>query len=325
VSLVRIVKNWEQPNLMRQTPGESGIWDGIQFTEEPVERSDYVIVLNMPVGTIRVDTPPEHIWAIMQEPPNEYYAPMHLGQSSYHRIFTTDPSLTGPRFVQSQPALPWHVNKNYDDLLQSGVPDKEGRLSWITSNLNVHAGHKVRMNFLKKIQGQVQFDLFGRGFREIRDKWDGLAPYQYSIVVENFSNPFYWSEKLADSFLSWTMPIYYGCTRITEYFPAESMICIDVDDPDVIEKINEVTASQRWQQNLDAIAEARQLVLNRYQFFPFVAEQIRAEEQNAGSLNSRQHQSITIVGEQRPQLNWRGRLRRRAKTMLNRIREAIAD
>ena len=30
------------------------------------------------------------------------------------------------------------------------------------------------------------------------------------------------SEKIADCFLAWTMPIYYGCPRIAEYFPAES-------------------------------------------------------------------------------------------------------
>ena len=31
----------------------------------------------------------------------------------------------------------------------------------------------------------MPFDLFGRGFHPIADKWDGIAPYRYSIAFEN--------------------------------------------------------------------------------------------------------------------------------------------
>ena len=283
MTLVRIVKNWSWPDLMRQAPGRKGFWDGIQFTLEPVETCDYVIVLNRIPEDTMVQCPPENVWAIMQEPPNEHFKPMHRGSVSYKRVYTTDVDLRGRRYIHSHPALPWHVNRDYDYLTNCGPPTKERSLSWITSSIAAFEGHRARLRFLERIRGQVPFDLFGRGFAEIQDKWDGLARYRYSLVVENFRNPYYWSEKIVDCFLAWTMPIYYGCNRISKFFPAEALVPIDIEDPVTVDRIRDVVSSDLWSRNLDAIAHARELVLDRHQLFPFVAEQIGEYEQSMSS------------------------------------------
>ncbi len=44
--LVRIVKDWDWPDLMRQTPGGKGIWDGVRFTCDPVKDCDVLVMLN---------------------------------------------------------------------------------------------------------------------------------------------------------------------------------------------------------------------------------------------------------------------------------------
>ncbi len=273
--------------------------EGIRFTEEAVPASDYVIALNGPPDNIVVQCPPEHVWAILHEPPNADLRAMHRGQPNYHRIYTTDPSQTGPRYIHSQPALPWHVNKSYQELTQDAAPDKSRPLSWITSNLSVVEGHRVRLAFLEKIQSKVNFDLYGRGFNPIDDKWDGLAPYRYSIVVGIIGTRNYWSEKLADCFLAWTMPIYYGCTQITNWFPPEALICIDVNDPDAAEKINTSVASACWQQNQDAIAEARKLVLDRYQIFPFFSKQIHEHQQTSACVQQQRPTAISLMSVKR--------------------------
>ena len=46
--LVRIVKDWSFPDIMRQTPDGNGVWDGIQFTEEHTDYCDVLVVLNRP-------------------------------------------------------------------------------------------------------------------------------------------------------------------------------------------------------------------------------------------------------------------------------------
>ena len=43
---VGILKNWDWPDLMRQTPGGNGIWADCRFAIDPQEQCDYVIVLN---------------------------------------------------------------------------------------------------------------------------------------------------------------------------------------------------------------------------------------------------------------------------------------
>lgn len=283
--LVQIVKDWEIPNLMRQSPNKNGEWGGIKFTLEPVGQPDYLIILNrVPQDTITY-CPQNNIWAIIQEPPIKEFSWLRRGFAEFARVYTTDNTLRGQRYILSQPCLPWHIGMSYDELKKCSVPDKERKLSWITSNSTRFRGHRQRLKFLSKLQKHISFDLWGRGFLPISDKWDGLAPYRYSLAVENYHGPFYWSEKLADCFLSWTMPIYSGCTNILDFFPAEAMVLIDINDPDAIRVVREAMHSDLWLRNRDAIEYARQLVLDKYQFFPFVAEKIR-ENQNHTSVAS---------------------------------------
>jgi hypothetical protein len=299
MTLVRIVKNWEWPDIMRQTPGSNGVWDGVRFTLEPVAECDYLIVLNRPAQDITVRCPPQHVWAVVQEPPNECFQPMHRGDISYAQVYTSDAALVGRRYRHSHPALPWHVNRDYDFLSRCKVPEKKAGLSWITSDITVFQGHRDRLSFLERIRDDLEFDLFGKGFSFIKDKWDGLAPYRYSIVVENFSNPWYWSEKLADCFLAWTMPIYYGCTRISDFFPEESVVAMDINDPMAPRKIQEVIASDLWRRRLDVIDYSRRLVLDNYQLFPFLVRAMRAHQHGVCSKRHRPR-TVTVPRVLRP-------------------------
>ncbi len=297
---VYITKDWNWPDLMRQTPDGRGIWEDIQFTLDPVVACDYVIVLNRVARPVTLSCPAEHVWLVMQEPPAEFLRPRHRGIACSHRVYTQAIHLQDRRYVHSQPALPWHVNRDYDHLRRCGIAEKSRNVSWIVSRLTHLAGHRARLGFLQRIQGRVRFDLYGKGFRRIEDKWDGLAPYRYSIAVENCRNPYYWSEKIADCFLAWAMPIYYGCSRIEDYFPAEAMIRIDIKDPrHAADQIEEAIATDLWRKRLDAIAEARRRVLNIHQFFPFVVREIRAYEEASGKSFAHPGQ-ITLSNRMRP-------------------------
>ncbi len=288
MTLVRIVKNWDWPDLRRQTPGGRGVWDGIAFSTEPIDECDYLLVLNGPPSAVTVTCARACVWSIVQEPPTEFRKAWHVNPSYASRTFTTDTDLCGREYVHCQPALPWHVDRDYDFLAACKAPVKTRGLSWVTSADRTLEGHRRRMRFLERIRGKLEFDLWGRGFAPIADKWDALAPYRYSLAVENFVNPFYWSEKIADCFLSWTMPVYYGCPRIGDYFPAESLLQIDIGDPDAVGRIREAVAGDAWARNLDAIACARERVLNRHQFFPFMAAHIRRFESAQGAVGARE-------------------------------------
>lgn len=275
--LVHVVKTWNEPDLFRQTPGGKGEWDGIRFTEDAVAACDYLVVLNAARERVSVSVDPRNVWALIQEPAAkaDVFPFVRRGHRRFARVYTDHPGLTGRRYRHSQTCLPWHVNRSYDELTSTAVPEKARDLSWVTSNLAFLPGYRDRLAFLDRLREEVDFDLFGKGYRFIEDKWDALAPYRYSIAFENQRGPDYWTEKLADCFLAWTLPLYFGCTNVTDYFPAESMVLLDADPDVALEQVQEAIATDQWRKRLDAIAHARDLVLNRHQFFPFVAGEIR--------------------------------------------------
>lgn len=60
-----------------------------------------------------------------------------------------------------------------------------------------------------------------------------------------------------------------------DYFPEESFVWIDIKDPHVSKQIRRVVDSDLWMKNRDAISYARNLILKKYQFFPFMTSYIR--------------------------------------------------
>src|SRR5579859_321806 len=56
------------------------------------------------------------------------------------------------------------------------------------------------------------------------NKKDMLVPFQYSIVIENFSHPNYFTEKLNDCFATKTIPIYRGAPNIGDFYNKDAII-----------------------------------------------------------------------------------------------------
>lgn len=317
---VLIIKSWKHPDIFRQSKNRKGIWKEIKFTEDLNSQYDYVLVLGQLKYDTKVYTFRRNIWSVQQEPPNEYFKYYHSANSVYSRVYTTDTDLKGDRYVQSQPAIPWFVDKTYEELKSCPIPKKKYNLSWITSLKTNFIGHKKRMDFFNKVKTRLPVDLiatsdyyqrqekaessdtfkselFKNGFTKVvANKWNGLSPYKYSLIIENFQCPFYWSEKLADCYLSFTFPIYYGCLNISDYFPKQSLVQIDIDDPMVFDKIRDVYESNLWEKNIHNIMEARELILEKYQFFPYFSDQIRKWEILTGGIKM-EKESIVIPKE----------------------------
>ncbi|WP_152535924.1 hypothetical protein [Bradyrhizobium sp. Ai1a-2] len=72
------------------------------------------------------------------------------------------------------------------------------------------------------------------------------------------------------------MPIYYGSPAITRFFPSDSMVLIDPEDKNVIQKIREIINSDLWKERRDAIREAKRLVLEKYNIFAYLARFIES-------------------------------------------------
>jgi hypothetical protein len=286
---ITIYQPYGYPDLLRQTPGGLGTWNEVRFLiNDFSEPCDVLVVLNRVMTGVTVAC--REAWLIVQEPPVQSFPWVFEGHKPFSLVCSPF-YIEGYRYRHVHGALPWHIGKTYDQLKALNPSCKDRLLSWVTSDKAHFPGHINRMAFLNKLKSDnLEFDLYGRGFLPVVDKYEGLGPYRYSLAIENYSGPHYWTEKIADCFLSWTMPIYYGCVNISDYFPKESFIQIDIHDTCVSDHISDVINSDRYLQNRDAVAEARRLVLEEYQLFPFLMNLYRqrnSEKRNMPEIQPR--------------------------------------
>ena len=288
---VAVYESWNdfEESLYYATPQHSGLWGGVMFAPaDRLQKPDFALILNTPAQPkITVDLPASRIWFAVGEPPTQTHRMIHEGQGEGTVVLTCDPELgrlTGGRSRYEYTPVAtrtWHVKRSIDDLANAPAPDKPKRLSWITSNTAALEGHRKRLAFLEVLKAHVDFDLYGRGFTPVDDKWDAIAPYRYSIAFENTVAPLYFTEKIMDCFVCMTVPFYYGSPDITKYFPARALITIDPDDPKVLDRIRDISASEDWKERQDALAEARHLVLNTYNIYARLSKAMLKEAAGA--------------------------------------------
>ena len=241
-------------------------WDEFAFTTELLPVCDAVLVFNTPFEKIRTSCFPENKVAFMMEPGIRWEHPwMFRGLDQYHTVYS--PVQHSATTILSHGFLGWYFQRDYNVLKELPVPVKTKAISCIASNLKYLKGHRRRLNFINILRQRLpQTDLFGKGTCFLPDKMDGLLPYRYSIAIENYSSPHYFTEKINDCFLAYTVPLYYGCKNIGQYFPEKSFISIDIRNPErAIRKIEEVLLQDDWLARLGAVKEARELVLSKYQ------------------------------------------------------------
>jgi hypothetical protein len=144
----------------------------------------------------------------------------------YKNIFTNDRRLINldPEFFLYNPPasnVPW--------ITKPQIYEKNKLCSYITSFKKYTTGHTKRLELFDQLKDNPTFKdhIFGREYRFIEDKIDGLKDYMFSIVIENSIYPKYYTEKVMDAFACGTVPIYYGDRSIAEDFDERGIIFLD--------------------------------------------------------------------------------------------------
>jgi len=294
--IVKIERYYSYPDLKRQTPNNSFKWKDITFTEDNIDECDYLVILEYPKNDFSIKVNKNNIIHICQEPPNE--VSKYRQYSNKNVAIVINQLETRSKNILSHGALPWHIDKDFDFLntLKFNDINKENEIVWVTSNQNSSKGHQSRMEFLNNIKNLPFINLYGRGINPIEDKWSVLSNSKYAIAYENFKSEYYWTEKIADCFLSYTMPIYYGNTSIENYFPKKSFIQLDSKDKHIHLFLKEIIKSNIWEENIEYIIEARNLILKKYQLFPFLYDKIMALESMNGEYFNLKKEIISFKG-----------------------------
>ena len=93
---------------------------------------------------------------------------------------------------------------------------------------------------------------YGNGIKNIDTKYDLISKSKYHIVLENDSKHNLISEKLFDSYLGLSFPIYYGAPNIDQYFNKNSIELIDINDiSKSIQTIENTVNSNIFEDNFD--------------------------------------------------------------------------
>lgn len=174
-------------------------------------------------------------------------------------VITCNPNLLGaiPNGVFLAYGTSWVPE--WEDLALS----KTENTSLIASNKQDLAGHKLRHKVAHWAQTHApHVKLLGRAFEPFEKKADGLAPFRYSIVIENVREPSYFTEKLIDALLCKTVPIYWGSPDIGRFFDINGMIICEGfgDIKEALAKCSDSDYAARLKPLLDNQARAAKYV-----------------------------------------------------------------
>jgi GR25 family glycosyltransferase involved in LPS biosynthesis len=284
---VGIVANWADGDEVvhqwqRQFPN-NGAWKGIRLVSSDVVASPEVtLVVNHPRSndqiieadrTIVVDMEPfegTRHYGTWANPDPAGFMHVHL------RTFATN-------------FLEWHLDATYDELTTSS-PDKNRDLSAIVTGKRMFTGHHLRLDLIHLLESNGQLiDIFGHDNNELfhsyrgslpwLDKRKGLAPYRYTIAVENNSQNNYVTEKLVDAILLECLPFYWGCPNLEDIIDPDSFIRLELDDLEASAKvIQEAIANDEYSRRLPAIRRSKDKILNSLQIAPTISRLVRGHQ-----------------------------------------------
>jgi hypothetical protein len=260
--------------------------DGWRFVlNDRIERCDAWVVYQGLYRPDETECPPNRVFLFTYEPPGLHdYAPGFLDQ--FAQVVTCHKALEHPGRVLRHQAQPWlaglarevqanvHaadvVHYDWNDLAELPPPEKCARASAICTSRKDVPGHLARLQFIEALHARTDcsVDLYGYGHRPIADKLDALLPYDFHVVLENSSIDDYWTEKLADAYLAYCLPLVWGCSNLTRYFPRESFVALDTTDPQrATAQVAAAISAGIAPRQRAAVAEARRLILEDYNLF----------------------------------------------------------
>lgn len=146
---------------------------------------------------------------------------------------------------------------------------KEFSISSVIGTKLITKGHRLRHQFWKnservtnplKLYFSRQFEEDGiptaPGCLRLGEDKTPVFESKFHVAIENCRMPDYFTEKIMDCFVTDTIPIYWGCTNIEEYFnPRGMIVCKSLRA--LVRACNRVTPEQ-YEEMREAMLENRQ-------------------------------------------------------------------
>lgn len=248
---------------------------------------DFLFIFNKLNKTPIVDK--DRIYTFIMEPswsPN-WDRNAHLYSN---KVFCHDKSLFGnhENLIESPSFMFYHMdyNKHNIETLLNHTPIKTKKISMVVSytpnnyNYNYSNRTKLAISLLEK---NIDVDIFGNGWGFIEhknvkgsiiDKWEGLRDYKFSIAIENSCEKNYITEKFFDVTLSGGVPIYYGCSNVSEIY--KNFIPIDLNDiPKTIEIIKDISTTDKYDFMLNNVLSDKKTYYSKYNLYNKIVDLVK--------------------------------------------------
>lgn len=284
---VIFLNNWGESGTMllqryaQQTPSNSGKWGKIQGTSN-FQEADYYVVMDGISPELCRNIDWSRVIYLQREP--ESIMPHFMNHDFPKEIFfkgTYDNFYNVPT---------WWINVPFDELSNMKYPNKTKKISTVTSGKFNSKNYSDRISFLMNFcKYYPDIEVYGRGVSRFvgnsckgelnyngNCKLKGLVDYEYSVVLENTKVANSWTEKPADSILSWSLPIYSGDVNFSNFFPEDSFYNLNVQDYDINEIVDFIEKPPSKIQ-IEALTEARNLLLYRWNLWPALERLIYGE------------------------------------------------
>ncbi len=289
--------------ILRQTPKGDGVWQDFRFVFDlEGEAADWLVVQDAPPPGLVTAVPRHRRIVILAEPKSiRRYDEDFVRQFGIALAPTLPDHFDGVTF-KSHSAVPWFYGvdldrrasaaniMDFDSLAQGrGQTENRGLLSAVCSTKTLNRNQIRRLRFLTMLQGELgdQLAVFGRGFKRIGDKAEGLDGFRYHLVLENNLDPHGWTEKLADPLLAGVYPIVAGGPGLDAYFHPGGFTAIDTRRPkqavkQVLEVLERDPASLLDVQA--AMADNKRRLMGEHQIFPLISRIVRELPQSSDHL-----------------------------------------
>eukprot|EP00439_Symbiodinium_sp_Y106_P069006 s2371_g11.t2 len=155
------------------------------------------------------------------------------------------------------PATPWLLPAEWPRFLS-----KKPGLGFLRGSKTQTAGHRLRHRIWEareQLQSACEVPLeFLQGGGISRDERNLQFFNQFVLVIENSSHENYFSEKLLDALLTQSMPVYWGCPNIGDFFDVAGMVVLRSPEIDEVLSVCNQLCPAHYEAHQEALRQNRE-------------------------------------------------------------------
>lgn len=253
--------------LKKEIKLELDLFLNVALSNENAPLNDKSISIS--IDTLSCDENADYKFLLVSEPAVKFpsqYEPLLNEKNNFDKIYTYDQRLLdgceNAEFFQSK-ATSWN-------LLSELHLNKKKHISFLTSDKSVLEGHKLRLEIFKLLDEYENINSL-EILKHKSPPFVFTAPFYYetamfNIAVDNSKQENYFNEKIIHSFISKTIPIYWGCPNIGHWFNMDGIITFNTIDE--LKNIFEYIDEDYYNSRQEAIEENYEIALQFCEVLP---------------------------------------------------------